>query len=115
MKQIKENNKISARDRIILEKCRSAINNIDSNAEVILFGSRARGEGEPESDFDIIILIGEEATLKKEDIFRGQLYPIKLETGVVITVMLITRKDWDSPLQRAMPLFQNIRKDGLIL
>ncbi len=115
MKKLKENKDIFKKDRIILERCRSAIKRIDPDAEVILFGSRARGEATPESDYDIIILTDQEATLKKEDIFRGHLYPIELETGAVITVMLITKKDWDSPLQRAMPLFQNIRKDGLIL
>ena len=113
MKKLEGIKKISNKDKSILEKCRKAINKIDPNAEVILFGSRARGDAEPESDYDIIILTDQEATLKKEDTFRCQLYPIELDTGAVITVMLVTKKDWDSPLQRAMPLYQ--RRDGLFL
>jgi len=115
MKKLEEIKKISKRDKFILEQCRKAINKIDPNADLILFGSRARGDAEPESDFDIIILTDQEATLQKEDTFRCQLYPIELESGAVITVMLVTKKDWNSPLQKAMPLFQNIRRDGLFL
>ena len=115
MKKLEEIKKLSKRDKSILVKCRKAISNIDPKAEVIFFGSRARGDADPESDYDIIILTDREATLKKEDTFRCQLYPIELETGAVITVMLVTKKDWDSPLQKAMPLYQNIRRDGLFL
>ena len=115
MKKLEDIKKISKSEKAILEKCRKEISNIEPKADVILFGSRARGDAEPESDYDIIIFTDHEATLKREDTFRCQLYPIELETGAVITVMLVTKKDWDSPLQKAMPLYQNIRRDGLFL
>jgi predicted nucleotidyltransferase len=115
MKKLEEVKKISKNEKFILEKCRKVISNIDPNADVILFGSRARGDAEPESDYDIIIFTDHEATLKREDTFRCQLYPIELETGAVITVMLETKKVWDSPMHQAMPLYQNIKRDGLFL
>jgi len=82
---------------------------------VILYGSQARGDVKPESDYDLLIVTDREATLRREDSFRRQLFPIELETGAVLTVILVSRKDWNSELYGAMPFYQNVVKDGVIL
>ena len=61
---------------------------IDTSAEIILYGSRARGDAHSESDYDLLILTDGEATLELEDTFRRILYPIELETGAVLTVVM---------------------------
>ena len=99
----------------ILIKIRAAIEAIEPSADVILYGSRARGDATVESDYDILILTDSPATLKQEDIFRRQLFPIEIETGIVMTVFLLNRKDWNSASYRAMPFYQNVEKDGLVL
>jgi len=62
-----------------------------------------------------LILADGPATLQAEDNFRRRLYPIELETGAVLTVILTSRKDWQSPLYAAMPLYRNIRQEGIRL
>lgn len=115
MRQLNECKDKSGLDRMLLLKCRDAIKNIDTTADVILYGSRARDDAKPESDYDLLIITNGEVTLDKEDVFRKQLFPIELETGYVLTVFLINREDWDSPLYGTMPLYQNIKKDGILL
>lgn len=115
MKQLREYNAVAEEGKILLTRCRTAIEGIDPSAEVILYGSRARGDEEPESDYDLLILTDGEVTLKREDIFRRQLFPIEIEDGAVFTVILVSRKDWDSALYRAMPFYRNIERDGIIL
>ena len=56
-----------------------------------------------------------DATNHAEDRFRRRLYPIELETGAVLTVILASRKDWHSALYAAMPLYRNIRREGIRL
>jgi len=82
---------------------------------VILYGSRASGDAKPESDYDLLILTDGEATLKGEDSFRRQLYLIELETGAVLTVILVSRKDWNSALYGAISFYQNVVRDGVTL
>jgi len=115
MKSLKDHKNISESEKDILARCSDAIRSIEPSAEVILYGSRARGDAEPESDYDLLILTEGEVTLEREDLFRQRLFPIELETGAVLTVMLTGKDSWNSPLYNVMPLYQNIRKDGLIL
>ena len=115
MKQLKEYEAKGEEEKILLGRICSAIEKIDSSAEVILYGSRARGDAKPESDYDLLILSDGLVTLEREDVLRRQIFPIEIETGVVFTVILISRKDWNSALYGAMPFYQNIERDGAIL
>lgn len=115
MIQLEEYNTASESEKILLMKCRDAIKNIEPSAEIILYGSRARGDADSESDYDLLILTDGEVTLKREDFFRRRLFPIEIDMGAVLTVFLLSRKEWNSPLYRTMPFCQNIERDGVIL
>ncbi len=77
MKHLKDHKLDNGQNKNMLTECRAAIERIDPYAEIILYGSRARGDAAPESDYDLLILTNEEVTLKKEDVFRRQLFSIK--------------------------------------
>ena len=112
---MKEYKPASEYAKVLLVRYRSVIKGIDPSAEIILYGSRARGDADPESDYDLLILSDGDITLKREDLFRRQLFPIEIETGAVFTVILLSRKEWGSPLYSAMPFYQNIKRDGVVL
>lgn len=105
----------SKAEQDLLERCRDAIRDIDPSAEIILYGSRARGDAGQESDYDLLILIDSGATIEREDFFCRQLYPIELDTGTAITAFVYNRQQWNTALYRAMPFHKNVERDGVIL
>ncbi len=115
MKPLKELTTLPQKEKTILTKCRGEFKKIDPDVQIILYGSRARRDHEFDSDYDLLILTDGEASLKREDIFRSQIYDIELETGAVLTVRLYNKQTWDSSLYRVMPFHQNVEKDGVIL
>ena len=106
---------LSKNEMKILAACKSAIESIDATAEVVLYGSRARGDATDESDYDLLIISDSQVTTEAEDRFRRALYDLQLETATVITVLMVNRDQWDAPLSRAMPLHQNIEREGISL
>jgi predicted nucleotidyltransferase len=80
-----------------------------------LFGSRARGNPKPDSDWDILILIDEsKVTNEIEDKFRQELYDIELEAGQVISAFVYPKDYWKNTLIYS-PLYKNVNKEGIRL
>jgi len=80
-----------------------------------LFGSRARGEERPDSDWDILILVeSEKVTNEIEDKFRDELYDIELDTGQIISTFIYPKNLWNSSLKFS-PLYYNVELDGIRL
>ncbi len=106
---------MNQKDNAILAKIKLAIFRKDPEAEVILFGSRARGEEGKNSDWDILILLKKPNIDRKTEMsFRDELFNVELELGIPISTFVYSKKDWESR-HSVTPLFQNIQKDGVIL
>jgi len=115
MKFLVANKAVTDREKSILTRCRDIMKKIDPSADVILCGSRARGDAQHDSDYDLLVLTENNASLLYEDKIRRLIFPIELETGAVLTLMLINKHEWNSPLQKASPFSQNVERDGIIL
>lgn len=98
----------------ILDKIKEVIRSIEPSAKMILFGSRARGDAQEDSDWDILILVDKEK-IKHED-FDTIAYPI-IELGWQINEpihpILYTFKEWAK--RSFTPLYKNIEQDGILL
>ncbi len=93
---------------------RSYVNDIDSNAEIVLYGSRARGDERSDSDWDILILTNYPTDLKTENTFRNKLYDLELEIGESFSVFAYSKTEWHTR-QRITPFYQNVNQEGIMI
>ena len=100
---------------LTLEKISKSIQTSDPNAIAYLFGSRARGDFRPDSDWDILILIDQpKVTPEIEDKFRNELYDLELESGQIVSAFFYPKKYWENTLLFS-PLYSNVQKEGVRL
>ena len=103
------------RKQHIIQLIRQKVNEIDNTAEVILYGSRARGDNKRDSDWDVMILLKQKNVDKKvEQTFRHHLLDLELEIGVPISVFVYSKSDWEGKYS-VTPLFRSIKKEGIII
>ena len=85
----------------------------DPSAEVILYGSHARGTPGNESDWDILILLNSTNVSKRtEQSFRHHLFDLELEIGEPISVFVYSKKEWNNK-HSITPFYKSIKKEGL--
>lgn len=83
----------------------------DEKAEVILYGSRARGDFREDSDWDIVIITNLTLSEEVKDRLRDKLYAIELKYLQAISPIIVDRGDWD--YWEIMPLYKNVRREGV--
>lgn len=81
---------------------------------VMLFGSKARGDADAESDIDLLVLVDVE-----EDEFRSELWRIasrvSLDYNVVISPMVFGQARWAETRRIRLPLYRAVEADGVPL
>jgi len=105
----------STADVELLQRCKKAIRQVVPDADVILYGSRARGDADKYSDYDILIVVNGPVDMALEKRIHENVYPLELETCEVLTLIIYSKQQWDSPLYRAMPLHKNVDREGVLL
>jgi Predicted nucleotidyltransferases len=85
----------------------------DNLKDVILFGSRARGDFTEESDIDILIVLANIANREEEfnRVFRIEReVEERYDNKVIISAVVTTQHDYSSGLQ---PLYLNVQREGV--
>lgn len=105
---------MNKKDDIIL-KIKQIIYHLAPDAEIILYGSRARGNAKKLSDWDLLVLLNSpNISFALETKLMDELYELEIDSGEVISPLFYTKSDWNDN-HIVTPLFENIKKDGIRL
>jgi predicted nucleotidyltransferase len=99
----------------LLECVKQAIQEMEPDAEIILYGSRARKDSGAQSDWDFLILLDGPVNDERIDKIRHRLYEIEWECDEVLCSIVRSREEWNSPLYKSMPFHQDVELDGIVL
>jgi predicted nucleotidyltransferase len=98
----------------LLEHVKQTICEIEPDAAIILYGSRARGDAHAESAWDFLILLDGVVDDKHIDAIRHRLYEIEWDCGEVLSAIVRSRQEWDTPLHQATPFSKVVREQGIL-
>lgn len=98
----------------ILERINKSIQEVEPQADIILFGSRARGDEREDSDWDILILVPYPSDLMIEQRFRHKLFELELEYGQSFSTFVYSKSDWEEKYP-ITPFYKNIEQEGIRL
>lgn len=85
---------------------------VPPNSEMILFGSRARGDAHEGSDWDILILLDKDRIRFDDyDLYSYPFRELGWDLGQYINVVLFTKKAWQQDV--ANPFHENVNEEGI--
>ena len=102
-------------NKALLQRIKELVCAIEPTAQIFLYGSRARNDARPDSDWDILILVDGIVNPSRRDRLRHQIYEIEWETGEVICAIVRSRQEWHTPRFQQTPLSKSIEKEAILL
>ena len=86
----------------------------DQVVSVLVFGSRARGEAEPDSDMDLLVIMSD-AGPKIRRAIRYLAVEVWQKYGIYLSTRVWSRAHWGKLEELQTLLYRNICKDGISL
>jgi predicted nucleotidyltransferase len=108
--------KLKSKDAAALEEFLKELRAVVGNnlIEAKLFGSKATGRDQPDSDIDVLVVV-KKAGAKVEDQVVDIAFNVNLKHDVYISPRVIDRSTLADPVWSITPFLQAIAKDGISL
>lgn len=106
-----------AADAELVRRVAETIRSVEPGARVILYGSRARGDAEPDSDWDFLVLLDGRVDQKRAAAIRHHLFDLELalDECPVLSTAVQSEAEWNTLLYQAMPYHENVTREGVEL
>ncbi len=114
MKDFK-NIKLSKDERRAIKAVATMLKNRFSAKEVILFGSKARGDSDQYSDIDLLVISPNPLHWKEEKAVVEALFDTGIENDVIFSPLFILSNEWEGGIFKQFLIYQEIIKDGAIV
>ena len=97
----------------ILSQIKLAVQRVDPKADLILFGSQARGDQRADSDWDILVLTEKEINTTYKNAVRNELYYIQIMLEISISSLFRSKHKWEN--ESFIPVEKEIKREGVYL
>jgi len=104
---------MSTTEKALLIRFRELVSRRLAIHQLTLFGSRARGDADVDSDMDVLIVLEGPADVESEEYVRLCAWETGFEEGVVVVPVTVSRAEWeDGPLSSSL-LALAVEKEGV--
>jgi predicted nucleotidyltransferase len=103
---------LTSNESAALQKLKDALVRDFHLVELRLFGSKARGDSDAESDIDVLVVLEDydwDTRMAVVDLCTD----ISIDNGVLLTPVLYSRAEYDSGLTKVTPFYQEVAREGV--
>jgi predicted nucleotidyltransferase len=104
---------LAPNEQTALERLKQALSRDFGMVKLILYGSKARGDSDRESDIDVLIVLKDEFDWRTKRAVYDVCFDIGLEYDVLLQPVVYSLTRYNSPLIQATPFYRNVEKEGI--
>ncbi len=98
-----------------IAKIKATISQYLPDAEIMLFGSRARSDAHPDSDYDILIIIRDQITPREKIVLRTNIRKELLKQDIRSDILIQSIDEIERKKNLPGHIIRNLMKDAVIL
>ena len=106
---------MNPQEKEILKEFREKVTERFPSSQVILFGSRARGDAGPQSDADVVVILKNAPSEEDEDFISDSAWETGYPYGLVIVPVVFSLEEWESGPERFSLLVKAVQTEGVPL
>ena len=104
---------MTTREMELVRKFRSRVEERLHVHAMIVFGSRARGDADDDSDLDVLVVLEEPESREIRRFVSECAFEVDLDNDFVISPIVFSRERWENGPERVGPLALAIREEGI--
>lgn len=104
---------LKANDREAIEAAKDLLVQKYPVELIVLYGSKAKGTDDAESDIDLLVLTKRELTWRERNAITDALYDIQLAHNVVIGTLAVSQREWSEGRYSVLPIHDEIERYGV--
>ena len=99
----------------VIKRIKNAVKQDYPDADVYLYGSRARGDFNKDSDWDILVFTEDKIkSLKDQLSLQGKINDIEIDIDELISMIIYSKKHWREKVS-ITPFYQEVKNDWIKL
>lgn len=104
---------LAENERRAIEAATDALRALFPIADIVLFGSKARGDSDPESDIDLLVLTDRRLDRNEEQTIGQALFDIGLRFDVIFGPLILEAKEWRQGVHSVLPIHAEVEREGV--
>ncbi len=87
----------------------------DNLFQVLLFGSKARGDDDPSSDLDVLVVLKKRPEGQEHSAMTDIVYEVLETSGVFVQTVVLSRSQFEHPTGQLRWLTSFVQEEGVVL
>ena len=104
---------LTANERQAIEAAAATLRARFPVTDIVLYGSKARGDGDPESDIDLLVLTSRPLDNEEQSGMWSHLHDISMRFDVLLSPLTVEARSWREGVHSVLPIHTEVEREGV--